>query len=592
MSTGGITFSGVGSGLPIQTWIEQLVAAQRVPIDNLITKKSSYNRIKNTLNSVESDFRALKTSVQKLTDSNIASSFDIFNARLATSSDTSIATVTASNSAAVQNLTLSVESLATSTKAQNSNFGATIGGTDVFTNIANKQGEEGTFSFYVNGVKKEVTVAETDTLDNIVTKINTAGGGNITASITDGKFKMAYNTSAVTSLKLGSNADTSNFFNVMQLSTAPLADEGGGNYSFSSISQINKINLSGAVVGNAANLNITGDPITAGTFKIGKAEFTITETTTLSSIVSNINRNSDAGVMAQIDTKTNKLILTAKEAGNTAINLENGTSNFLSQVGLIVNGNALTSQIATMGTNAKVYLNGSSTAIEVNSNTITGTTSGISGLTINLKKVTESGETIDININQDTDQIKSVLDEFITKYNKVLSSVDYNTAKDKDLHGEYSLINIKNSVRTLTTGRISGLSDYDSLAMIGISTGKVGKSADDTSTSLKMDTNTFLEALQTNPDQVRTLLIGDSEAGITGLFQNLENKLESVLDPVSGYFEARDDSMNSSIASIDKSITRGEDRLLTYKEMITKQFSNMDQYISQMQQQSQSISSL
>ena len=591
MSTGGISFSGVGSGLPVQDWIDQMVAVERIPLDNLYTKKSSYSSIKSGLSTVESSFRSLNTIIQKFTDANIASSFDIFNSKLARSSDTDIATVTASNNATIQNVTLSIESLATATKAENSNFASTVVGTDVFTEIANDQGEEGTFNIYVDGVKNEITIEETDTLDTIAGKINTALGANVTASVVDGKFDITYDNTAITTLTLGSNADTSNFLNIMQLSTASATDNGDGTSSFESVSEVSNINFSGAIVGNAANLNITGDPITEGTFKIGEAEFTIDADTSLADLVSEINRDEDAGVSARIDVRSNKLVLTAKEAGKTAISLEDGTSNFLTSIGLITaGGDSLSSQ--TLGDNAIIYLNGSATPLEVNSNTITEDMSGIAGLTINLKNTTEVGETIDINVEQDTDEVKEALDSFLSKYNKLINDVDSFTGKGKSLHGEYTLINIKNSIRSITTDRVDGLSDYDSLAMIGITTGDVGKDVDDTSTNLKLDTDKLLEALQTNPDEVKTLLIGDSDAGITGIFQELEEKLDAVLDPINGYFEARDDSINATISSIDKSIARGEDRLESYREMITKQFASMDQYISQMQQQSQALTGI
>ncbi|HBG48288.1 MAG TPA: hypothetical protein DDW90_02020, partial [Cyanobacteria bacterium UBA9971] len=89
----GITFGGVGSGLPVQDWITQLVALKRIPVDKLYTKKDTLNSSKTALSTVESKFSSLKTSVLKLTDANLATSFDIFNAKKATSSDETIATV-------------------------------------------------------------------------------------------------------------------------------------------------------------------------------------------------------------------------------------------------------------------------------------------------------------------------------------------------------------------------------------------------------------------------------------------------------------------------------------------------------------------
>lgn len=598
----GISFSGVGSGLPIQDWIDAMVKVQRQPVDALYTKKTNLSSAKTAFSTVESKFSSLKTAILKLTDANITSTLDIFKSKKAASSDTDIATVTADNNASVQNVSLAIESLATATKASSlTSFAKTIEGTDLFTSVANKQGEEGTFSMYVNGVKNEFTIAETDTLDNIIKKINDKfdpnsdgdySDNNVTASISNGRIEIDYNNAAVTNLTLGSNGDTSNFFNVMKLSTATPTNNGDGTSTIGSLLPITKINFGGTLIGNTANLNVdAGDPITAGTFKIGEAEFTIDSNTTLSTIISRINSDEKAGVTASFDSTTNKLVLTSKDPGKTAINLENGTSNFLTKAGLITaGGDSLSSQ--TLGNNAKVYLNGSATALEVNSNTLTGDISGLSGVTINLKKVTDVGETIDIDVSQDTDQISSALDDFVTKFNALVSTVDGQTAKDKTLHNEYSLVSLKNTLRSMVTGRVSGLSDYDSLAMIGITTGKVGRATSDVSNDLSIDKNKLLDALQKNPDEVKALLIGDDSAGITGLFEKLEDKLTQVLDPVNGYFDTKDDTINSLISSIDKSITRGEDRITVYKKMITQQFAQMDSYISKMQQQGSALSGL
>ena len=598
----GITFGGVGSGLPVQDWITQLVALKRQSVDTLYKKKDTLNSSKIALSTVSSKFSSLKTSLLKFTDANLASSFDIFNAKKGTSSDEKIATVSAANTAIPQKVTLKVESLATSTKAASTTaISKTIEGTELFTSVANNQGKEGTFSIYVNGTKNELTIESTDTLDNIVKKINDkfdpTGDGNysdnnVKASIANGKLELNYDNASVTNLTLGSSSDTSNFFNIMQLSTADPTDNGDGTTSFTSLTPINTINLSGTIIGNAANLDVSDlDPVTAGTFKIGKTEFTIDATTTMSDLISKINKDANAGATAQFDSTTNKIVLTSKNPGQTAINLENGTSNFLAKIGLVTaGGDSLSSQ--TLGDNAKVYINGSATALEANSNTITGDISGITGLTINLKNTTEVGDTIDINIDQDTDQINTALDDFVTKFNAMANTVNDQTATGKTLHGEYSLIGLKNTFRSMATDRVSGLTSFDSLAMIGISTGAVGKAASNTSNSLILDKKKLLEALNENPSEVKALLIGDSTTGVTGIFQKMQTKLNSVLDPVSGYFDVKKDSFDSMIANNDKSITRGEERVTAYKTMITKQFSQMDSYISKMQQQSSSLSSL
>ena len=76
--------------------------------------------------------------------------------------------------------------------------------------------------------------------------------------------------------------------------------------------------------------------ITAGTFSIGSATFTIDDNTTLSSLISKINENKEAQATAYWDDTTGKLSITSKKEGASFINIEAGTSNFTDVIREIV----------------------------------------------------------------------------------------------------------------------------------------------------------------------------------------------------------------------------------------------------------------
>jgi len=586
-----IQFSGVGSGLPVDDWITAMIQAESARLSSLQTQKSGLQTSRTALNTIESKFSSLRSSIEDLTDANLSSAFDLFERKKITGSDSDIATATVSSNASVQKIELEVESLATATKAQSlSTIGQTIDGSESFLDLANGDAEEGTFSIYVDGVKNEFTIEEGDTVQDIADDINNAGITGLSAQVNSGKFEITYDTDNISSVKLGSSADTSNFLNVMELATADAAAGAGTDMTFYSTNAVSKVDTSGKIVGNTANLSGSFTE-TSYAFKIGNSEFEIGSGTTFQDLINNINSDDDAGVVARYDSKLNKLILTAKEAGETAISLEDTSGDFLQQMGLITaGGNSLSSQ--TLGDNAVVYVNGSTTALEVNSNTLTGDITGLSGVTISLKDVTEVGEKITFNVEQDTDQLTNAVSDFISKFNTVITEVDSKTKYGKDLSGEYSLVSLRNSLRMTATSSVSGLTDYDSFSMIGITTGSVGTSTDTSTNTLKLDKEKFLEALQERPDEVKALLIGDKAAGITGILERLETKVESTLDPINGYFAAREDSMDSQISTIDKSITRETERLDAREDYLVRQFNQMDQYISQMQQQSQSLAML
>lgn len=311
---------------------------------------------------------------------------------------------------------------------------------------------------------------------------------------------------------------------------------------------------------------------------------------TLSDLIAQINNSKDANAIATYDTRENKLKITAKDPGALSINIEAGTSNFTEVMGL-TSGDSIADGSQTLGKNASVELNG--TKFESYSNKLTEDITGCTGVTINLLGTTsetdEDKKSVEINVQQDTEELTNAIDEFIKKFNEVSSEVDKNTAVGKTLHSEYSLVMQKNGLRSLLTSAVDGLEEFDNLAMIGISTGKVGASITDDTNKLTFDKEKFKEALLKNPDEVRTLLIGDKDKNIEGLFEKVEAKLENTLDIENGYFAAREDSFDSSYSTIEKHIKKQEDSLENYRKRLVQQFSQMDKYISQLQQQSSAL---
>ncbi len=587
-----IQFSGLGSGLPIQDWINSMIQNRSGRLNMYKEDKAGLQKARTSLNSIEAKFNSLKSAMEKITDANIARTLDIFEKRKVASSDDTIATATADTNSAIQKIKLEIESLATATTAQSlTEAGKLIDGTEIFTELADGEAKEGTFSFYVDGVKHEFTIEETDSLNNIVDDINNAGISGLEASVENGKFRLKTDDAQIANLTLGSSSDTSNFLNVMHMSTADAQSITEAPYDkvYESVDGVSKVNTEGKIISGEANL--TGTFSGTYTFKIGGSEFTVDEDTTLQGLISKINNDDDAGVLISYDARENKFNLTSKEAGKTAINLEDTSGNFLEQIGLIASGgDALASQ--TLGENARVRINDSTELIEVNSNTITSDISGISGVTISLKDVSEAGEKITLDVNQDTEQLTNAVSDFVSKFNNIINEIDKETSKGEDLHGEYSLISLRNSIRTMVTDMVPGLSEYGSFSMIGISSGNVGTSVEEDTNTLEFDEDEFLKALEDNPAEVKALFVGDEEQGITGILQKLEETVENSVDPVSGYFSTREESYNTTISTLDNTIVREQERLDKMREQLTYKFNQMDQYISQMQQQQSALSLL
>jgi len=609
-----ISFSGAGSGLPISQIIEALMGVESQSVNRYYDTQTSLQNAKTTMGTVGTKVSSLRSSIQKFTDSNIISAFDIFSKRSASSSDSAIATVTASNKAIIQNATVKVNHLATSTKANSTNApGKVITGDELVKNLGNGSAvvtttddddkEIGTtFSLYVDNKKYTINLDKTTTLNkagdenSIVNQINTATGGLLTASVVDGKFKIEVdNSSEYHDVMLGSSSDTSNFLNIMQLNTkvAEVDGEGktieGSTDYITSDNSISSILSSGTVVGENATSNLS-TAVTAGTFTVGKATFTIGESTTLAEVISRINSDTDSGVVATFDARSNNLKLTAKDPGSTSINLSNGTSNFLTAMGLTTADNSLSDGSQTLGSNASFELNGQT--LEANSNTVGGDITGLLGVTITLKGTTptQSGgsTTANLSIEQDTTTLVDAMKSMLTKFNEFSTEIDTDTASTGNLKSDYSLIRLKNELRTSLMNSVSGLGEYNSLGMIGVSSGDVGTDVSTKTNTLSLDEDAFLEALNDDPSAVRALLIGDDSTGTKGIFEILEEKLDSALDPEYGYIHTKKDSINTQLTTVAKSISDAEVRLEDVRETLTKQYNQMDQLISQMKSQSQS----
>jgi len=112
-----ISFSGLVSGLDTSSWVEALVSVKQADITKLKTTLTTQQTTKNALNDTRSAVSSLRTAIEKLTDAKFGGTFDLFSRTTATSSNTDILTATAASGALKQNYDITVQQLATYTKA-------------------------------------------------------------------------------------------------------------------------------------------------------------------------------------------------------------------------------------------------------------------------------------------------------------------------------------------------------------------------------------------------------------------------------------------------------------------------------------------
>lgn len=574
-----ISFSGLASGLDTKSWVEALVSVKKEKVTALQTDLKSKQTVKNTLNDTRSKFTTLRSAIEKLTDTKFGGAMDLFAKNSATSSDTDIFTATATPGATRQNYDITVQQLATYTKATSKNAASAVA--DDNTKLKNLGISDGTLTAYVNGQKYTVNINDTNTLGDLKAKL--AGFGVKTNIDENGVLSFSAQNEGDT-IHIGATTDSSNLTSLVGLTQ----QEDG---SYKSTNSLFKATVASKLTSEDSGFNTK---IKEGTFTIGGATFKITDKTTLSSLISEINSNDDAQAYAFWDDAAGKLSITSKKEGASYVNIEAGTSNFTDVMGFTTSewnddGTVKSSKMYTdaqeLGKNAQFTING--TKMTSTSNTVTSDISRMDGITLTLKKVsTEKSGTSTLKVTQDTSGLVEAVKSFVTAYNDVLSNVDKVTAKDADLHGETSLTSLKNTIRSYATAKnTSNGGVYDLLSEIGISTSSAdGNNLNADTNSLSLDEDKLKKALEENPESVKSILAGEG-----GVLTMMENSIEQSLKASVGYFDVKTSTLDSDIKKMETKIKKQNTNISTYKAQLEKKFSAMETTIAQMQQNYQSF---
>ncbi len=155
-----ITFGGVGSGIDTESIISGLISASKGPINRVQLQQKQAESAVASVSDVGNLLSKLKDSLLALDSVQEVGSFKA-------ASDNKAIVASANGSARAGSFQVSVESLATAYKAYSDPLGVNK------SNVA--LGQEGTLSLSVAGKSKDVEIESTDTLDQVISKINASG---------------------------------------------------------------------------------------------------------------------------------------------------------------------------------------------------------------------------------------------------------------------------------------------------------------------------------------------------------------------------------------------------------------------------------
>ncbi|HHW03137.1 MAG TPA: flagellar filament capping protein FliD [Thermoanaerobacterales bacterium] len=333
----------------------------------------------------------------------------------------------------------------------------------------------------------------------------------------------------------------------------------------------------------------------------------------LNDILEKINSDPDANVNAYYDSVTDKVVIKSKDTGiSSSVSIVNTSGNLFGSSGALQIDTADTAY----GTNAKITFN--DIYIEKTTNSFT-----LSGIQFNLRQTMT--DTATLKIESDIDSVVANIKGFIDKYNETIDAINQKLSetryrdyppltdeqkkemKDSDitlweekaksglLRSDPLLSGIINKMREAIYTPVSGLrSDMDTLSEIGITTGGYWEKG-----KLYLDENKLRDALTKDPNTVANLFTASSDDKNTendGVAVRLYDILKSGMDSITekaggGDYQLFDNSiLGKQVKDISDRISNMEDQLLRIEERYYNQFTQMEQAIAYMNQQSMWLS--
>lgn len=511
------TFSGLSSGIDTSGIIAQLTAVAQKPIVAIQNTEQGYNDAITSWQDLNSRLSALQTATTALTRSG---TFDTVSGA---STNTSVASFSASAGATVGQHTLTVNQLAQAQKV--------VSQSQTSSNIA--LGLTGTFS--LNG--KSVSIKAADTLSDVAVKINLAGAG-VTAGVVDvaqNDFRLTLTGNTTGAAAAFSAADASGGDPVLarlgllsgsaairQTVTPGTNQTGAASLALTSATQSVAAALglpttpppahdNVSINGTNINIDLNVDSLTSIANKINAAQ--------IGGISAQIVSASGSGGGQQLQIVSTNT--TTDSQGHTvpAPPQFTDSAGILSTLGVLQQG---FTQTLTAAQDAKFNLDGLD--LTRSTNVISD---AIPSGTIKLLSATPAGgtsgsppapATTTLSVAQNTDSVVSSVGNFVNAFNGIQSFVslqnqftpssttaDGTTTGTSPLFGNSTL----SSIQATLTQTLSAVSGSTTLQDIGITYGTDG--------TLTLDSNALTTALQNNPNAVAHLFGQSGQADNTAV---------------------------------------------------------------------------
>ena len=563
-----LAIAGLASGFDWQSLISQLVQVQREP-ETLLENQQSTLETKNTaLGSIQSALETLQNDVKTLSDPSF------FQGVTATSSAPSTATASAATGTAAGTYNFDVTQLASASVLEGAPQTTPLSPTDDVSNLTLSSAPFATpvtaGTFTIDG--QQITIASTDTLQDVFNQISKATDGKVTASYSGGS-EDAITLSSSSPIVLGSDTDTSNFLQAAKLTNSGEVDN-SGTYTITSSGTLGTVDVTGAMDQSNLAIPINDGGNGDGAFEINGV--TINYSASADSINDVINRinSSGAGVVAAFNPVSNQLTLTNTSTGDLGISVQDLTGNFLAATGLATTTGSNAGTLAA-GKNL-LYTIGNSNPLSSQTNTITPDSSGVTGLTV----TPSSTGKFTVTVAPNTSGIASAITQFVTDYNSAQTAINNQTAVTTNsdgsvtagpLTGDLGVEQFNSELRGLANSVVSGLSGTVA------SLNDLGFASNGQNDSLTTSDTTSLDTALTN-----------DLAGVAALFTNPTNGLAAQFTSLlngaigtNGTLVSEQASLTTASNDITKQISNIETNVQAYQTQLTNEFVAMEAAESQ-----------
>ncbi len=547
--------------------VDQLMEIERIPQETLLEEQTTNTSKLDALSTLTTKVETLQSAVSDLQSSTL------FNTKSTSLSDETLnISATANTTASNGSFEVTVESLATATRRiGTADVVSQMGDEDTLISALRTSSDitEGTFT--VNG--QEVTIAETDTLQDVFDAISIATSGVVTASYDSVSDKITLE-SASGQLELGSDDDTSNFLSAMKLDQFEIKDGGSGTATVTSKSALGVVDASDTIANSGIGGPITG----SGTFYInGVAIEFDADTDSVNAVIERVNESA-AGVTMSFDSSSDQFRILNNETGAYDMNVADSGNGFLAALGLTGS--------ADVGDDMTFSIDGGELKSS-RSNKITVDDHGMAGVTVT---ASETG-TQQVTIESDTSDLTTKINSFISAFNDVQDYISEKTkisVTDDEveaavLAGNRELSSLDSNLRSFAFGAIDDLTSGSlfRLEHLGI---------DFISGTSKLeikDQDALDEALADDLSTLEEFFVGADDNFTSRLDTYLEDflKTDGIMDTITSTYTERN-------AAIDTQIEEMERRLESKREALEASFVAMEEAQSNLQTQASALESI